>query len=68
MGIFSHCKKHHFGLQNGPYWSLKSTISHPKMGFFALRNGQYRKAEQTFPDYVMGYIKMRYYTECRLLC
>ena len=65
-GISSHCKKHHFGLRNGPYWRPKSTISHPEMGFFALRNGLYRKAERTFPDYIMGYIKMRYYTKCPL--
>ena len=65
-GFSLHCKKHHFGLQNGPYWRPKSTISHPEMGFFALRNGLYRKAERTFPDYIMGYIKMRYYTKCPL--
>ena len=43
--ISSHCKKHHFGLRNGPFQRLKSTISHPKMGLIALRNGQYWKVK-----------------------
>ena len=67
-GVFSHCKKHHFGLRNGLYCSPKSTMSHPEMGFIVLRNGQYRKAERNFPDYVMGYIKIWYYTKYPLLC
>ena len=58
--ISPHCKKHHFALQNGPYWRLKSTISHPEMGFIALRNGQYRKAESVFSDYDIGYMESRY--------
>ena len=56
-GVFLYCKKHHFGLRNGPFQGLKSTISHPKMGLIALRNGQYWKVKRTFPDYGMGYIK-----------
>ena len=59
-GISSHCKKHHSGLQNGPFRRLKSTISHPKMGFFAMRNGQYQKAKRVISDYDTGYIKRRY--------
>ena len=59
-GISSHCKKHHFGLQNGLFRRLKSTISHPKIGYFAPRNGQYRKAKCIFSDYDMGYIERRY--------
>ena len=43
--ISSHCKKHHFGLRNGPFQRLKSTISHPKMDLIALRNGQYWKVK-----------------------
>ena len=56
-GISPLCKKHHFGLQNGPFRRLKSTISHPEMGFIAPRNGQYQKAERTFPVYDIGYMK-----------
>ena len=34
-GISSYCKKHRFGLRNGLFRRLKSTISHSKMGFIA---------------------------------
>ena len=59
-GISSYCKKHRFGLRNGLFRRLKSTISHHEMGFIALRNGQYRNTNRTFSDYGMGYIKMRF--------
>ena len=62
-GILLFCKKHHFALQNGPYWRLKSTISHPKIGFFAMRNRQYQKAKRVISDYDIGYIKRRYIPE-----
>ena len=57
--ISSYCKKHRFGLRNGLFRRLKSTISHPKMGYFAPRNGQYRKARRAFSDYVSGYVERR---------
>ena len=56
-GISSFCNMHRFGLRNGLFRRLKSTISHPEMGFIASRNGQYRKAKCIFSDYDMGYIK-----------
>ena len=59
-GILSFCKKHHFGLQNGPFRRLKSTISHPNIGFFACWNGLFRKAKWIFSDYGSGYIKRRF--------
>ena len=43
MDILSSCEKHHFGLRNGPFQGLKSTISQPNMGFIGLRNGLYQK-------------------------
>ena len=43
--ISPHCKKHHFGLPNGPFRRQKSTISHPKIGLITLRNGQYQKTK-----------------------
>ena len=58
--ISSYCKKHHFGLRNGLFRVMKSTISHPKMGFIASRNGQYQKAKWIIPDYEIGYIKRRF--------
>ena len=58
--ISSYCKKHHFGLRNGLFRVMKSTISHPKTGFIASRNGQYRNAERAFSDYDTGYIKRRF--------
>ena len=58
--VLSFCKKHHFGLRNGPYQGLKSTISHPKMGLIGLRNGHYQNAILIFSDYVIGYMKTRY--------
>ncbi len=54
------CNMHHFGLRNGLFRRLKSTISHPEMGYFESRNGQYQNAECIFSDYDMGYIKRRY--------
>ena len=33
-GILSLCKKHHFGLRNGPFHRPKSTILHHEMGYF----------------------------------
>ena len=51
---------HHFGLRNGPFQRLKSTISHPKMGLIGLRNGHYQNAILIFSDYVIGYMKTRY--------
>ena len=59
-GIPSRCKKHHSGLQNGPFRRLKSTILHPKIGFIGLRNGQYQKAERVISDYDIGYIRRCY--------
>ena len=58
--ISSYCKKHRFGLRNGLFRVMKSTISHPKTGFIASRNGQYRNAERAFSDYDTGYIKRRF--------
>ena len=60
MGIFPLCNMHHFGLQNGPFQGLKSTISHPEIGLIGLRNGHYRKAILIFSDYGIGYINRRY--------
>ena len=34
-GILLFCKKHYFGLRNGPFQGPKSTISHHEIGFFA---------------------------------
>ena len=48
---------HHFGLRNGPYQGLKSTISHPKMGLIGPRNGLYQEVKRMIPDYEMGYTK-----------
>ena len=62
-GVSSHCKKHHFGMRNGLYWSAKWCFSSPEMGFIALRNGQYRKAESVFSDYGSGYIMRRFGAE-----
>ena len=59
-GVSSHCKKHHFGMRNGLYWSAKWCFSSTEMGFIALRNGQYRKAELVFSDYDIGYMESRY--------
>ena len=59
-GISSQCKKHHFGMRNGLYWSAKWCFSSTEMGFIALRNGQYRKAESVFSDYDIGYMESRY--------
>ena len=67
-GALLSCEKHHFGLQNGPYWRLKSTISHPEIGLIALRNRQYQKAKWTFLDYDSGYTKIWYCSKCPLLC
>ena len=58
MGILSFCKKHHFGLQNGPYWRLKSTISHLNIGLIGLRYGQYHNVKRIITDYDTGYIKI----------
>ena len=55
--ILSLCKKHHFGMRNGPFQGLKSTISHPNIGFFACWNGLFRKAKWIFSSYVKGYVK-----------
>ena len=60
MGIFPLCNMHHFGLQNGPFQGLKSTISHPEIGLIGLRNGHYQKAILIFSDYGIGYINRRY--------
>ena len=65
--ISSHCNMAHFGLRNGPYWGLKSTISHPEMGLIRLRNRHYQKAKRSFSDYVTGYIKRRYSPKWSLL-
>ena len=54
------CNMHHFGMRNGPFEELKSTILHPDMGFIASQNGQYQNAEHIFSDYVIGYIKDLY--------
>ena len=56
-GSFPHCKKHHFGLRNGPFQGPKQAILHPDMGFIGLRNGQYRKARSTFRTMVQGISK-----------
>ena len=58
--ISPYCEKHRFGMRNGPFQGLKSTISHPKMGLIGLRNGHYQKAKRVISDYVIGYIKRRY--------
>ena len=41
--VLSFFKKHYFGLRNGPFQGMKSTISHPEIGLIGLRNGQYQK-------------------------
>ena len=58
--VLSFCKKHHFGLRNGPFQRLKCTISHHEIGFFGLRNGHYQNVILIFSDYVIGYMKTRY--------
>ena len=60
MGIFPLCNMHHFGLQNGPFQGLKSTISHHEIGLIGLRNGHYQKAILIFSDYGIWYINRRY--------
>ena len=60
MGIFPLCNMHHFGLQNGLFQGLKSTISHPEIGLIGLRNGHYQKAILIFSDYGIWYINRRY--------
>ena len=54
------CNMHHFGMRNGPFQGMKSTISHHEIGFFGLRYGQYQNARLIFSDYVIGYMKTRY--------
>jgi len=41
MDIYSFCNMHHFGLRNGPFQGLNSTISYPDIGLVGLRNGHY---------------------------
>ena len=66
-GVSRFCNKHHFDMQKGPYWGLKSTISHPEMGLIRLRNRHYQKAKRSFSDYVTGYINRRYSPKLPLL-
>ena len=59
-GILLLCKKHHFGLRNGPFQGAIRCFLVSEMGLIALRNGQYWKAVCIFSDYDIGYIKSRF--------
>ena len=58
--IFPFCKKHHFGMRNGPFQGLKSTISCPKTGFIGSWNGLNRNVKWMIQDYNTGYMKGPY--------
>ncbi len=60
IGIFQCCKKHHFGMRNGPFQGAIWCFSAPEMGFIAWWMGQYQNAGRAFSDYDIGYIKRRY--------
>ena len=66
-GILLLCKKHHFGLRNGPFQGAIWFFLASEIGLIALRNGQYQKAVFIFSDYDIGYIKSRFYLKCPLL-
>ena len=59
-GILLLCKKHHFGLRNGPFQGAIWCFWVSEMGLIALRYGQYWKAVCIFSDYDIGYIKSRF--------
>ena len=65
--ISPYCEKHHFGMRNGLFQELKSTILRTDMGLIRPRNGHYQKSKRTFPDYETGYIIRRYCPESPLL-
>ena len=56
-GILLFCKKHHFGLRNGPYWRPKWAISHPNIGFSHAEMGSFGKQNESFRTTLRGISK-----------